>query len=635
MHLILGTAGHIDHGKSSLVKVLTGIDPDRLPEEKARGVTIELGFAHLTLGKYEIGLIDVPGHADFVNNMVSGVGALDIALFIVAADDGWMPQSEEHLHILNYLGVKNVIIALTKADLAEDLDFTVELVREELLGTTLEEAPIVPVSSITGMGIDALKEEILKLAVGINHNSSSLIPRLNVDRAFSPTGVGTVITGTLTGNDFHKGDHLVCLPQGLDCTVRNAQNHNQSVDTVQSGTRTALNLPDLPLSSKGKPGVKRGSVITLPGYITPTHTLDIQLQRDERPITGQTATKRVLKNTETVILHHGTSRTRARIVLHSQPSLKPGESCFAQLRLEEPIAACTGDRFVLRDGAQQGTLAGGIILDANAKPRLFRSEERAAFLTERSEDPTNLRTIILSELYKNPFLSTTKGIANTPFNTETFAKTAEQVVKQKKATQRGNWLLEPEWWQQITAQAGQLVTDYHKQNPDAPSMPIEAWRKALAKSTKAPADLLEQIQKHLLANGYSSKGDGIASQEHSLELPEKLQPIANKMLSTLKSSGLTPPPVVELAPDKDSKQVLTFLIRSGQVIELEPKAVLEASVYEDFKKSILAHIQSSGKATASEIRQATNATRKTLMPTLERLDAEGLTVRDGDYRSLA
>ncbi|GAA5497132.1 selenocysteine-specific elongation factor [Rubritalea halochordaticola] len=635
MHLILGTAGHIDHGKSSLVKVLTGTDPDRLPEEKARGVTIELGFAHLTLGKYEIGLIDVPGHADFVNNMVSGVGALDIALFIVAADDGWMPQSEEHLHILNYLGVKNVIIALTKADLAEDLDFTVELVREELLGTTLEEAPIVPVSSITGMGTDALKEEILKLAVGINHNSSSLIPRLSVDRAFSPTGVGTVVTGTLTGSDFHKGDQLVCLPQGLDCTVRNAQNHNQSLDTVSSGTRTALNLPDLPLSSKGKPGVKRGSVITTPGYLQPTLTLDVQLQRDKRPITGQTATKRVLKNTETVILHHGTSRTRARIVLHSQPSLHPGEACFAQLRLEEPIAACTGDRFVLRDGAQQGTLAGGIILDANAKPRLFRSEDRAAFLTERAEDPTNLRTVILSELRKTPFLSTSKSIPNTPFTTETFSKTCEQVVKQKKATQRGNWLLDSDWWQQVTTQAGQLVTDYHQQNPDAPSIPIEAWRKTLAKSSKAPADLLEQIQKHLLANGYSSKGDGIASQEHSLELPEKLQPIADKMLSTLKGSGLTPPPVVELAPDKDSKQVLTFLIRSGQVIELDPKAVLEASVYEEFKKSILSHIQSTGKATASEIRQATGATRKTLMPTLERLDAEGLTLRDGDYRSLS
>jgi len=190
MHCILGTAGHIDHGKSSLVKALTGIDPDRLPEEKKRGVTIELGFAHLTLndkGKdHEVGIIDVPGHADFVNNMVAGVGSLDIAVFIVAADDGWMPQSEEHLHILNYLGVENVIIALTKADLAEDIEFTEELVRDELIGTSLEEATIIPVSSLTGEGIDALKAEILTRIKQLKQSPKNLIPRLSVDRHFPP-----------------------------------------------------------------------------------------------------------------------------------------------------------------------------------------------------------------------------------------------------------------------------------------------------------------------------------------------------------------------------------------------------------------------------------------------------------------
>ncbi|PQJ27816.1 selenocysteine-specific translation elongation factor [Rubritalea profundi] len=368
MNIILGTAGHIDHGKSSLIKILSGIDPDRLPEEKSRGVTIELGFAHLSIGDFEIGLIDVPGHADFINNMVSGVGALDIALFIVAADDGWMPQSEEHLQILNYLGIDNVIIALTKSDLAEDLDFTIELVREDLIGTTIENAPIIPVSSITGDGIDALKAEILERAKNLKSAPKHHVPRLSVDRAFSPKGTGTVITGTLTGQAVNKGDTLVCLPQGLSATVRNVQNHNVALDASVSGMRTALNLPDLPLKQRGKPGVSRGSLLTLPDHLTPVGTIDVLLQRENRSITGQSATNRALKNTETVVLHHGTSRTRARVILLDRTTLELGDKCFAQLRLESPIAACTGDRFVIRDGGQQGTLPAELYLMPQPRP---------------------------------------------------------------------------------------------------------------------------------------------------------------------------------------------------------------------------------------------------------------------------
>jgi len=260
MHIILGTAGHIDHGKSSLIKALTGTDPDRLPEEKKRGVTIELGFAHLTLndGKndHELGIIDVPGHADFVNNMVAGVGSLDIAIFIVAADDGWMPQSEEHLQILNYLGVENVIIALTKADLAEDIEFTMELVKEELIGTSLEDEVIIPVSSHTGTGLDELKQEIINRIKQLKQSPKNLIPRLSVDRTFSPTGIGTVVTGTLTGGDLQKGDLIHSYPENLNSNIRGIQNHSSQVDSASHGMRTALNVSDLPLNERGKPGHK-------------------------------------------------------------------------------------------------------------------------------------------------------------------------------------------------------------------------------------------------------------------------------------------------------------------------------------------------------------------------------------------
>lgn len=633
MNIILGTAGHIDHGKSSLIKVLSGIDPDRLPEEKSRGVTIELGFAHLTLGDFEIGLIDVPGHADFINNMVSGVGALDIALFIVAADDGWMPQSEEHLQILNYLGINNVIIALTKSDLAEDLDFTIELVREDLIGTTIEEAPIIPVSSITGDGLDALKAEILLRAKNLKASPKHHIPRLSVDRAFSPKGTGTVITGTLTGKAIAQGDTLVCLPEDLKASVRNVQSHNTSLDASVSGMRTALNLPDLPLKQRGKPGVSRGSLLTVPDHLTVVDTLDVKLQRENRSIVGQTATTRALKNTETVVLHHGTSRTRARVILLDRSTLELGDQCFAQLRLESPIAACTGDRFVIRDGGQQGTLAGGVILDAAAKARGFRTDDRATFLTLRSEAPETLRPLILSELSKSPAISAEHPLTNIPFTKEHIKQVVDKLVKEKKVAQRLGWILAPHWWKEITAKAANLIDNWHSNNTDSPSMPIGTWRTQLL-AASAPELLIDAIEKHLLSNGYTKQKDSIANEEHSLELPERLTSFAAQILKTFKAGGLTPPPRVEIAPDESSQQALTFLIRSGQVIELDPKALLDSQNFQKLRQSVIDYLGVHTQATASELREQSGASRKFIMPLLEGLDAEGITQRDGDFRTL-
>ncbi|MFC5051643.1 selenocysteine-specific translation elongation factor [Rubritalea spongiae] len=634
MNIILGTAGHIDHGKSSLIKALTGTDPDRLPEEKSRGVTIELGFAHLKLENFEIGLIDVPGHADFINNMVSGVGALDIALFIVAADDGWMPQSEEHLQILHYLGITNVIIALTKSDLADDLEFTIELVREEIHETPISQAPIIPISSVTGDGISQLKAEILNRANKLQASPKHHIPRLSVDRAFSPKGTGTVVTGTLTGQSLNRGDLIVSLPENLTASIRNVQNHNQALDASVSGMRTALNLPDLPLHQRGKPGVKRGSLLTLPDHLEAVDTIDVALERASRSITGQSATARVLKNTETVILHHGTSRTRARVILNDRTTLDLAEKCFAQLRLESPIAACVGDRFVIRDGAQQGTLAGGIILDAGSKARGFRTKKRANFLAKRSVAPDNLRELILSELLHKPAIPSSPPLLNLPFTKAYIQQTVEKLAKEKKITLRKNWILAPSWWKEIITSAAKLVDQWHSSHSDSPSMPMGAWKTQLI-SEGAPEALLDSIEKQLLSNGYMKQKDGIANEEHSLELPQRLVPHAQKILKSLKDGGLTPPPRVELAPDEASQQALTFLIRSNQVIELDPKALLDSQNYQKLHQSIRDYLTQNQRATASELREHSGTSRKYLMPLLESLDAEGITIRDGDYRSLA
>jgi len=441
MHFVLGTAGHIDHGKSSLVQCLTGSDPDRLPEEKARGVTIELGFAHLSLkntrpqastpspDSYEIGIVDVPGHSDFVNNMVAGVGALDLALFIIAADDGWMPQSEEHLHILTYLGISRVIIALTKADLCDDVPFSIEVLRDELQDTPLANAPIIPVSSITGEGIEDLKNALLDQLSTCPPRSDSGKPRIAIDRIFSPKGTGTVITGTLVGGSINIGDSLTLQPAGLTTKVRYIQNHNQSLNHACPGMRTALNLPDLPIAAPGKPGAHRGNTLTSPTCGTPTRTLDIHLRRLARPIPG--TKPRPLRHLETVVLHHGSTRCHARVILHNQSHINPGENCLAQLRLDSPVFLLTGDRIVLRDGSQQSTLAGGTVLDAQPSRQGFRSEKRAAFLQPRADHPDDPSTHLTTLLARDGLADAQHPLPNNPFSEDAIRTCIDALLENK------------------------------------------------------------------------------------------------------------------------------------------------------------------------------------------------------------
>jgi len=634
VNFILGTAGHIDHGKSSLVQRLTGINPDRLPEEKARGVTIELGFAHFDLGKFDIGIVDVPGHADFVNNMVSGVASLDLAIFIVAADDGWMPQSEEHLHILHYLGIKNIIIALTKADLCEDVDFSVEMLRDELSDTSLADCEIVPVSSITGMGIDNLLECIETNLKHIPVNKTSLLPRLSVDRAFSPQGVGTVVTGTLTGGILHTGDHCLCLPEQLPCSLRSIQNHSDKVTSAQAGMRTALNIPDLPLRSKAKPGVRRGSVIVPPNTLLPTCTLDVHIQRQNRNILGQAATARAMKHTETVILHHGSSRTKARVVFIETTQLEPGESTLAQLRLESPIAACVGDHFVLRDGAQQGTLAGGIILDANSQERKFRSAERIEFLNQLTIDTQSHRHLLLCHLNQKFILPATSPVDNSNLPPRGWEPIVSKMSKEKKLIVRGDTLIQKDWWNHALKLCSSFITNWHLNQPDAPSIPFEEWRQQSIQAG-IQSDILIYIEQQLLKQDYLKTDAGICHQDHSLSLPQHLEEEANRILSTLADTKLSPPARIDLAPNESAQQALKFLIRSKQITELDPKALLLTDTLLSAKQDVLNFIKTQGQATASEIRQEINTTRKVLMPLLESLDSEGLTIREGDYRRLS
>ena len=328
LHYILATAGHIDHGKSALVRALSGSDPDRLPEEKKRGITIELGFAHLSLSspdgqaRYSVGIVDVPGHEDFVKNMVAGVGSVDCAMLVVAADDGWMPQTEEHVQILNYLGVTHGVVALTKADLAEaDVELAVEDVREHLVGTPLGDIAIVPVSSLTGEGIEELK---LELATALSQTPPPRDlgkPRLAVDRVFTLKGIGTVVTGTLSGGVLEKGQNAVLQPGNRKARVRSLQSHSREIEAAPPGARTAVSLTDASRES-----VSRGDTLTLSHLGEATETVDVWLERSAN------TPRRPMKSNALVRVHHGSGNVPARLVLLEGRENAPGESMLAQFR---------------------------------------------------------------------------------------------------------------------------------------------------------------------------------------------------------------------------------------------------------------------------------------------------------------
>ena len=631
-HLILGTAGHIDHGKSSLVKCLTGSDPDRLPEEKARGVTIELGFAHLSLTHedeaYELGIVDVPGHADFVNNMVAGVGALDIALFIIAADDGWMPQSEEHLHILTYLGISNIIIALTKADLCEDVPFSVEMLRDELQDTSIAEAPIIPVSAITGEGIDELKDTITQNLQNRQPQQDVLKPRLAIDRIFSPKGTGTVVTGTLTGGSIRIGDSLIAQPIGIPAKVRYIQSHSQALERALPGMRTALNLPDLPIDAPGKPGAKRGLTLTAQSCGVPTDTLDIHLQRLARPIPG--IKPRALKHMETVMIHHGSARCRARVILHDRNHLNPGEDCLAQLRLENPLFLLTGERIVLRDGSQQSTLAGGTVLDALPARQGFRTESRETFLHARAAQPNDPAVYIRTSLVRDKILKAQQVLSNHPFHPDTIRETSEKLIAEGSVIRHNDLLIHSKWWKSLQDEAEKSIRGWHKQHPDLPSMPLDNLQKEIA----CPEEVLEFLITTLGTKGYQASGQGVAHPNHRLTLPDEIEKIAQSIVTLLDQTGLNPPNKSDIITTPAQGQAMKFLIRSGQVVELDPKIVITSAALDAAIQKVKTFISSNGQATASELRQHLDSTRKIVMPLLEHLDALGVTLRNENYRTL-
>ena len=597
-NFIIGTAGHIDHGKSTLVHTLTGTNPDRLPEEKERGVTIELGFAHFALpvpqtsnDTFEIGVVDVPGHADFVNNMVAGVGSLDLGIFIVAADDSWMPQSEEHLQILTYLGITNFIIALTKADLVDDLEFVTEILADDLQGTALEGAPIVPVSAPTGLGMEELKEIIAKTLGDTAAPRDFEQPRLAVDRAFSPKGVGTVVTGTLTGGVLAVGTQLTAYPSGLKTHVRSIQNHSASLEQAVPGMRTALNLPDLPLSAKGKKGISRGHLLVGGSPGEATLEIDVEITRSHRPIPGKKGTQRPLKSNHRIFVHHGSGRTQARLLFPEEIVLNPGDTSIAQLRFDHPIHALAGERLVIRELSGEATLAGATVLDPHPTRRQFRSEERQGFLLARAEAPDDLLILLRTHLERDHFVPVTELTQSLPFSDAEIKTALKKLTKSNEVIARGEkHFAHAPYWKDVLKKSSKVVQDYHASHPDHVGMSTDVLKKNLGTSTAVPG-LFDALLIQLGEKNFKIADNIICHNSHSLELPPELEAPAAEILKTLDEAGLAPPLPAELQATANHQAAYKFLSRTRQIIPLDPKVTLGGKVFQKTIDQVRAFIE--------------------------------------------
>ncbi len=639
-HFILATAGHVDHGKSALVKAITGIDPDRLPEEKARGITIDLGFAHMELpstldpqpSTIQLGIVDVPGHEDFVKNMVAGVGSIDLALFVVAADDGWMPQSEEHLQILAYLGVRRAVVALTKIDLAENEEVVTARLREKLAGSPFVEAPIIPTSVLDGRGLDELKAALVRVLSSAPPPRDIGKPRLPVDRVFTLRGIGTVVTGTLTGGTLRRGQTAVIQPSGKTTRIRSVQNHNRDVDASGPGMRTALNLPDAEDSTSAA-GIQRGDVITLPELGGAGQTVDVALEKSARPTGGQAGAARPLKDGSLVRVHLGSGNVPARVFFLEAGQLPAGERALAQLRFERPVFAFVGDRFIARDWAEQTTLAGGVILDVEADRKHFRTEAQRRFLEQRAGAPDDAMTFVGSQLTRDGAVARSGLLVKSRFSAEEISAVTARLVAERTAVACGDFIAEAARWQALRQGAMDAIDAEHRSHPERPGLPLNELR-AVLEGRMPSAEAFEALMADLRGSGFTQAGVAIRRATHQPALPPHLQAAGAKVRALLAAKPLEPPPRRNLAPDSPAQQALRFLLQTGEAIELGDDVVLSTDGFAQATETVRAFLREHGPATAGELRQALGTSRRVVIPLLERLDKEGVTRREGDRRSL-
>ena len=613
---VLGTAGHIDHGKSVLVRALTGIDPDRLKEEKERGMTIDLGFAWLKLpGGREVGIVDVPGHEHFVKNMLAGVGGIDLALLIIAANEGVMPQTREHLAILDLLNVKSGVVVITKKDLVdEELLSLGKMEAEELISsTTLSQAPVVAVSAVSGEGLDELMATIDKLLDSAESRKDVGRPRLAIDRVFTIAGSGTVVTGTLIDGSLSIGQEVEIVPAGLKSRIRGLQTHKEKENIAGPGNRVAANLVGVATSQ-----LKRGDVVTKPGLLSPTRIITVKLRL-------LSYLNRPLRHNTTVSFHTGAAETMAKVRLLEGDELRPGDITWAQLLLVEPVAAVRGDHYIIRSTME--TLGGGDILDSHAK-RLRRN--RPAIIEGlKVREKGTVEEIVVALLEAKQPEELSALLAQIILPESEFRPVIESLIQSEKIVGIGQWehclLFTTQGWGLLIDRASALIRDYHQRFPARTGMPKVELGSRLKMGTHISAVLQRLADQGVIVED----GAAIRLPDHRIRLTQTQQTKIDAFLHALVRNPYAPPG--ELIPEPD---LLNLLIDQRKVVKVSDGVVFSFAVYNEMVDRVVSHIKAHGRVTLAEVRDLFKTSRKYAQPFMEHLDGTKITRRVGDERVL-
>jgi selenocysteine-specific elongation factor len=617
---VIGTAGHVDHGKSALVKALTGIDPDRLQEEKEREMTIDLGFAWLKLPSgLEVSIVDVPGHERFIKNMLAGVGGIDLALLVIAADEGAMPQTREHLAILDLLDVRRGIVAISKKDLVDSelLSLVEAEAAEAIAGTTLEGSPIVACSAVTGEGltevVDAIEKELAQMPAKRDLGR----PRLPIDRAFTVVGFGTVVTGTLVDGSFRAGQEVEIVPGGLRSRIRGMQTHQRKLEEASPGCRLALNLVGI-----SPRDLQRGMVVTTPGWLRPTTAIDVRLRAVSR-------LPRPIRHNLQVSFHCGSSEVSGRALLLDHDELAAGQTAWAQIRLAAPAAVAPGDLFVIR--SPNDTLGGGKVVDTRVRRhRRFHQPTLATLEKMERGSPEDVVLIALSRLEP---CEASQLARHTELAPDQVLAAAASLVEDGRALLLGAQKLGPasllysaHGFAQLTTRAKDILSTFHRQRPMRRGVAREELRSRLGLDPRAfDAALATWVGR----GDVREEANTLALPEHAPSLRPAQQAAANAFLASLRAEPYAPP--TDSLPDP---ALLAYLEEEGRIVRVGDNIAFAREAYEEMTSRIVAHLKAQGTITLAQVRDMFATSRKYAQALLEHLDEQRITRRVGDERVL-
>ncbi len=643
-HVIVGTAGHIDHGKTALVKALTGIDADRLKEEKQRGITIDIGFADLSIDDYSFGFVDVPGHERFVKNMLAGAHGLDMVMLVIAADESIMPQTREHFDICKLLRVKSGLVALTKSDLVDEelLELATAEVQDFIAGSFLEDAPVIAVSSRTGQGIEELKQALVELAGRIESKATDAVPRLPVNRAFSVKGFGTVVTGTLIAGELKVGDEVEAIPEGVRARIRNIQVHGHDTGRAHAGQRTAINLQGVNVEQ-----VPRGAALAPSGRLRPSSMIDARLDLLE-------SAPRPLAQRARVRLHHGTAEVMARVVVLSPPveaadgasgfssaAVLPGESRLVQLRLEEPIAALPGDRFIIRSYSPQVTIGGGVVIDALAEKHRIRDQKAYDRLRQLESSDLDKRISVFLEMAGPRAMTAGEMAARTGATDEQIASAARDLVARGEALEAAAsplTLLSAITFQELAGQVVDLLARHHRREPLSLGLSREEVRERLF-GTARPEVFRAVVNRLDEQRKIAAERDALRLASHQIELSPEDAAAKQALEAGFKAAGLQAGTLEETAaasnvPVERARKLYTLLAAEGRILRIGD-FIFHAEAIEGLKSKVRERKAISSKMDVAAFKDITGGlTRKHAIPLLEYLDRERITRRSGNEREI-